>query len=87
MPRGDIEKANENYVLKALDASRDGGGVKHVRHRVNDYLRRNGISRRLTEQQALAVLESLAAQGKAAKQITDPAVWLITPRGRGSIEE
>jgi len=83
MPRGYIEEENEKYVLRVLAATRDGAGTKEARHRVNDLLKRQSSRRQLSESQARAVLESLASQGKVAKQSTDPVTWLITPRGRG----
>jgi len=86
MPRGDIEKANEGYVLRVLAGTRDGAGTKEVRYRVNNLLGKEQVRRRLTEAQALEVLESLTSQGKAAKQSTDPVTWLITPRGRGFLQ-
>lgn len=82
MPRRSTEQENEKYVLRALTETKDGAGVKEARHRANRLLGNDGSRRQLTESQARAVLESLESQGKVAKQGTEPATWLITPRGR-----
>ena len=85
MTSGEIEQANEKYVLRALAETRDGAGVKGARTRANEFLKQDGERRRLAEPRTLAILESLTAQGKAAKQNTTPVTWLITPAGRKSL--
>lgn len=85
MPRWNTELENEKYVLRALAEMKNGSGVKGVRHKVNDLLKRDGSRRELTERQAQAVIDSLEAQGKVARQHGrqgDPPTWQITFEGK-----
>lgn len=81
MPKN-LEKENERYVLQALAEAKDGPGAREVMNRVNRFLAEDGKRRKLTEEQARAVLESLTAQDKASKRRTTPATWQITFEGK-----
>ena len=85
MPRWNIEKENEQYVLRALAELKNGSGVKGIHHKVNDLLKHDDSRRQLTERQAQAVIDSLEAQGKIARQRNepgDPPTWQITSDGK-----
>lgn len=82
MPPKRIEQENEKYVLQALAEARDGGGAREVMNRVSRFLKEDGKRRKITEEQAREILESLTAQRKASKRRTSPASWVITFRGK-----
>ena len=82
MARRKTEEENEKYVLQAVAEARDGAGAREVMNRVNRMLKEDGQRRKLTEDQAQAVLLSLEAQGKMAKRRTTPVTWQITFEGK-----
>lgn len=73
-----LERENEKYVLQALAEAKDGAGGREVMNRVSRFLKEDGKRRKITEEQAREILESLTAQGKASKRRTSPATWVIT---------
>lgn len=77
-----LERENEKYVLQALAEAKDGAGGREVMNRANRFLKEDGKRRKLTEEQAREVLESLTAQGKASKRRTSPSTWQITFEGK-----
>src|SRR5512146_1108790 len=85
VPRGNIEQENEKYVLQALAEAKDGAGAREVMNRVSRFLKEDGKRRKLTEEQAREVLESLTARGKVSKRRTSPATWQLTFEGKGHL--
>lgn len=82
MPQRKIELENEKYVLQALAEAKNGAGAREITIRAGRFLREDGKRRKLTEDQARAVLASLEAQGKVSERRTDPATWQITFEGK-----
>lgn len=82
MPRWSIEQENEKYALQALAEAKGAGGAREVMNRVNRFLREDGKRRKLDENGAREILESLAAQGKASARRTAPVTWAITFEGK-----
>lgn len=82
MPRWSTELENEKYVLQAIAEAKDGAGAREVMNRVNRFLREDGKRRKLTEDKARAVLESLESQGKVSARRTTPVTWQITFEGK-----
>lgn len=81
-PQRSIEQENEEYVLHALDASKDGAGIREISLQVHRFLKMNGKRRKLSDDQLQAVLASLVSQGKVSRRRGEPVTWVITFEGK-----